>query len=115
MICACTRYVPGGTWGIVYRPAESAPALKRVPATVTRVPHRGAPVAWARTTPAIVPVSWAREIWSGTSAMRVSRTAGRCVDEGTNRHAGMALDALQHPSAARRRTCHMGPPDGRRI
>src|SRR6267143_83224 len=112
MISACTRYVPGLTSGIVYRPAESARALKRVPVTETRASHNGAPVSRARTTPAIVPVSWARAIWSGNSMVRVSRTAGRRIDERTDSHAGTASDGPQHSRAARRRSCHMGPSEG---
>src|SRR6267143_881376 len=112
MISACTRYVPGLTSGIVYRPAESARALKRVPVTETRASHNGAPVSRARTTPAIVPVSWARAIWSGNSMVRVSRTAGRRIDERTDSHAGAVSDGTPYSRAARRRSCHMGPSEG---
>src|SRR6266446_3159822 len=107
MISACTRYVPGGTPVIVYRPAESVRASNRVPATVMRASHSGAPVSCARTTPQIAPVSWARAIWGGSSTASVRRTAGRRVER-TDGHVGSTPDG-QHARAARRRTCHMGP------
>src|SRR5436190_15746162 len=108
MISACTRYVPGGTPVIVYRPAESVRASNRVPATVMRTSLSGAPVSCARTTPAIVPVSWARAIWGGNSTASVRRKAGRRVER-TDGHVGSTPDGQKHARAARRRSCHMGP------
>src|SRR5258706_8600858 len=108
MISAWTRYVPGGTPVIVNRPAESVWASNRVPGTVMRAPHSGAPVSCARTTPAIVPVSWARAIWVGNSTTSVRRKAGRRVER-TDGHVGSTPDGHRHARAARRRTCHMGP------
>src|SRR5206468_8133638 len=81
MISACTRYVPGGTPVIVYRPAESVRASNRVPATVMRASHSGAPVSCARTTPAIAPVSWARAIWGGNSTDRKSTRLNSSHDQ----------------------------------
>src|SRR6266566_6445123 len=108
MICAWTRYVPGGTSGIVYRPAESVRVLNRVPATVMRTSHSGAPVSCVRTSPEIAPLSWARAIWSGNSTASVRRKAGRRVER-TDGHVGFTADIQIHPRAARRRTCNMGP------
>src|SRR5436309_10421754 len=108
VVSACTRYVPGGTPVIVYRPAESVRASNRVPATVMRASHSGAPVSCARTTPAIAPVSWARAIWGGNSTASVRRKAGRRVERADG-HVGSTPDGQRHARAARRRTCHMGP------
>src|SRR6267154_828737 len=108
MISACTRYVPGGTPVIVYWPAESVWASNRVPGTVMRASRSGAPVSCARTTPAIVPVSWARAIWGSNSTASVRRKAGRRVER-TDGHVEAAPDGHRHVRAARRRTCHMGP------
>ena len=69
--------MPGGTGAIVYRPSGPVVAARAVPDTVTRTSGRAAPVSWAVTTPAMVPVSgegavasvcWARAAWSGSSA-----------------------------------------------
>src|SRR5438309_6077939 len=76
---ARTRYVPGGTPAIRYRPSEPVTAPSDPPARVTVAPVRGAPVCRVVTPPAIRPISWARSAQTGDNAS-AAKTARRFME-----------------------------------
>src|SRR5947209_16951533 len=76
---ARTRYGPGGTPAIRYRPSEPVTAPSDPPARVTVAPVRGAPVCCVVTAPAIRPISWARSAQTGDNAS-AAKTARRFME-----------------------------------
>src|SRR5207302_10291470 len=110
---ARTRYVPGGTPAIRYRPSEPVTAPSDPPATVTVAPVRGAPVCCVVTAPAIRPISWARSAQTGDNAS-APKTARRFMEapptvERSVATAPRALRALHGLHAALRRTSTVPP------